>query len=248
MAYEKIILEKKDGVAKLTLNRPEVLNALDEALLTEFVAALADIEKDDSVHVVILTGAGRAFSAGRDLQGVLEGREWVGGDRYGALEDLSKPVIAAVNGACFTGAFELAMCADIIIASEKAVFGDTHARFGIVPGGGQTQRLPRQIGVKKAKELLFTSGTLTAGEAERLGIVNRVVPAEKLEEAALEMARKILQNIPETVRTFKRLINGGLKTDLRSGLNMEAEMHRGPITPAGEGRKRIKALIDKKLS
>ena len=246
MAYKKIILEKKNGIAKLTLNRPEVLNALDEELLAELVAALADIEKDASVNVVILTGAGRAFSAGRDLKGVMAGREWVGGVRYQALEDLSKPVIAAVNGACFTGAFELAMCADIIIASENTVFGDTHARFGIVSGGGQTQRLPRQIGAKRAKELIFTSDTITAREAERLGIVNRVVPPEKLEEAAVEMAGKILKNIPETIRTFKRLINDGLKTDLESGLKMEAEMHQGPITPTGEGRKRMGALLGKR--
>ena len=246
MTYNKIILEKKKGVAKLTLNRPEVLNAIDEELLAELVAALADIEKDDSVNVVILTGAGRAFSAGRDLRGVLEGREWVGGVRYGALEDLSKPVIAAVNGPCFTGAFELAMCADIIIASENAVFGDTHARFGIISGGGQTQRLPRQIGAKKAKELLFTSDTISASEAERLGIVNKVVPPERLEEAAMEMAEKILKNIPETIRTFKRLINNGMKTDLESGLKMEAEMHKGPITPAEEGRKRMLALLAKR--
>ncbi len=246
MTYKKIIVEKNNGIAKLILNRPEVLNAIDEELLAELVTALADIEKDASVNVVILTGAGRAFSAGRDLKGVMAGREWVGGVKYQALEDLGKPVIAAVNGACFTGAFELAMCADIIIASENAVFGDTHARFGIVSGGGQTQRLPRQIGAKRAKELIFTSGTLTASEAERWGIVNKVVPPEKLEEAAVEMAGKILKNIPETVRTFKRLINDGLKTDLESGLKMEAETHHGPITPTGEGRKRMEALLGKK--
>ncbi|MFC2041181.1 enoyl-CoA hydratase/isomerase family protein [Chloroflexota bacterium] len=246
MTYNTIILEKKDGIAKITLNRPKAMNALSEELLSELVAALDDIEKDDSVNVVILTGAGRAFSAGRDLQGIVEGREWVGGLRYKALEDLSKPVIAAVNGYCFTGSFELAMCADIIIASENAVFGDTHARFGIVPGGGQTQRLPRQIGPKKAKELIFTSDMISAQEAERIGIVNKVVPADKLEEAAMEMAEKILKNIPETIRTVKRLVNKGIQTDLETGLKMEAEMHKGPISPAGEGKKRIADLLEKK--
>ncbi|MFC1940165.1 enoyl-CoA hydratase/isomerase family protein [Chloroflexota bacterium] len=246
MTYNTIILEKKSGIAKITLNRPKAMNALSEELLSELVAALDDIEKDDSVNVVILTGAGRAFSAGRDLQGIVEGREWVGGLRYKALEDLSKPVIAAVNGYCFTGSFELAMCADIIIASENAVFGDTHARFGIVPGGGQTQRLPRQIGPKKAKELIFTSDMISAQEAERLGIVNKVVPADKLEEAAMEMAEKILKNIPETIRTVKRLVNKGIQTDLETGLKMEAEMHKGPISPAGDGKKRIADLLEKK--
>ena len=246
MTYSKIILEKKDGIAKITLNRPEALNAMDEELLSEVVAALDDIEKDDSVNVVILTGAGRAFSAGRDLKRLLAGQEWVGGSRYRTLEDLSKPVIAAVNGPCFTGSFELVMCADIIIASENAVFGDTHARFGITPGGGQTQRLPRQIGPKKAKELLLTCDTISATEAERIGIVNKVVPAEKLEEAAMEMAEKILKNIPEAVRTIKSLVNKGMKTDLESGLKMEAEMHKGPITPTGEGRRRITALLERR--
>lgn len=246
MTYNKIILEKKNGIAKITLNKPQSLNAVDEELLSELVAALDDIEKDASVNVVILTGAGRAFSAGRDLKGVLEGREWAGGERYRALEDLSKPVIAAVNGHCFTGSFELVMCADIIIASENAVFGDTHARFGITPGGGQTQRLPRQIGAKKAKELLFTCDTISASEAERIGIVNKVVPPEKLEEAATEMAEKILKNIPAAVRAIKSLVNRGMKTDLETGLKMEAELHKGPITPTEEGRRRIEALLEKR--
>lgn len=246
MTYNKIILEKKNGIAKITLNKPQSLNAVDEELLSELVAALDDIEKDASVNVVILTGAGRAFSAGRDLKGVLEGREWAGGARYRALEDLSKPVIAAVNGHCFTGSFELVMCADIIIASENAVFGDTHARFGITPGGGQTQRLPRQIGAKKAKELLFTCDTISASEAERIGIVNKVVPPEKLEEAATEMAEKILKNIPAAVRAIKSLVNRGMKTDLETGLKMEAELHKGPITPTEEGRRRIEALLERR--
>ncbi|MFC1986584.1 enoyl-CoA hydratase/isomerase family protein [Chloroflexota bacterium] len=246
MTYRKIVLEKKNQIAKITLNRPESLNALDEELLSELVAALDDIEKDDSVNVVILTGAGRAFSAGRDVKAMLEGKEWPGGQRYKALEDLSKPVIAAVNGYCFTGSFELAMCADIIIASENAVFGDTHARFGIVPGGGQTQRLPRQIGAKKAKELIFTCDMISAQEAERIGIVNKVVPPEKLEESAIEMAEKILKNIPETIRTLKSLVNKGMKTDLEAGLKIEAETHKGPLSPTEEGRKRVVALLEKR--
>jgi len=170
----------------------------------------------------------------------------VGGPRYKALEDLSKPVIAAVNGYCFTGSFELAMCADIIIASENAVFGDTHARFGVIPGGGQTQRLPRQVGPKKAKELLFTCDTISASEAERLGIVNKVVPPEKLEEAVMEMAEKILKNIPESLRIVKFLVNEGMRMDLQAGLKMEAEMHKGPISPTEEGRKKMAALLEKR--
>ncbi|MBN1613126.1 MAG: enoyl-CoA hydratase/isomerase family protein [Deltaproteobacteria bacterium] len=246
MAYNKIIVERKDGVAKVILNRPEAMNALDEEMLTEMAAAFRELDAEEGVHVIILTGAGRAFSAGRDLRGVLESRERVGGARYRVLEEIGKPVIAAVNGPCFTGAFELALCADIVIASEKALFGDTHARFGLIPGGGQTQRLPRQIGPKKAKELLFTCEPVTAQEALRLGIVNRVVPAEQLDEAAMEMAGKILRNIPEAIRTMKSLVNEGMKTDLESGLRMEADLHKGPIAPAGEGRNRMVALLEKR--
>jgi len=245
MTYENIIVEKRAGVAKIMLNRPHALNAVTEQMLAELVAALDDIDKDDAVNVVILTGAGKAFSAGRDLKGILEGREKPGAWRYRALEDCSKPVIAAVNGHCFTGSLELVMCADIIIASENAVFADTHARFGVIPGGGQTQRLPRQIGPKKAKELLFTCDTLSAREAERIGLVNKVVPAEQLEAAAMEMAEKILKNIPETVRTFKDLVNKGMHMDLESGLRMEAERNQGKIAPAPEGLERIKALMKK---
>jgi len=246
MTYKTLILEKSKGIAKIILNRPRVLNAMNEELLAELVVALDDIQKDDSVHVVILTGSGDVFSAGRDLKGVMEGSERPGGDRYKALEDLSKPVIAAVNGPCFTGSFELVMCADIIIASENAVFGDTHARFGIIPGGGQTQRLPRQIGSKKAKELLFTCDRISAREAERIGIINKVVPPEKLDESAQEMAEKILENIPETVRMLKSLINRGLKTDLQTGLKMEMDVHKGPISPTEEGRERIEKLMKKR--
>ena len=243
MPYENLLVRKEGGIATVVLNRPHALNALTEALLDDLVAALAEVEKDDTVHVVILTGAGKAFSAGRDLEGILEGRERPGGARYKALEDLSKPVIAAVNGYCFTGSFELAVCADIIIASEDAVFSDTHARFGITPGGGQTQRLPRLIGPRKAKELLFTCERISAREAERLGIVNKVVPRERLDEEAKEMAKKILKNIPETVSRMKRLINRGMETSLESGLRMEAECHSGAISPTPEGRRRIEALL-----
>ncbi len=247
MPYKTIIVEKKNGIAKITLNRPQAMNALTEELLAELVAALKDIDNDDTIGAVVLTGAGRAFSAGRDLQGVLQGKEFPGGSRYRALEDLSKPVIAAVNGYCFTGSFELAMSADIIIASENAVFGDTHARFGIVPGGGQTQRLPRQIGPKKAKELLFTCESISAVEAERLGIVNKVVPTDRLVDEAMEMAGKIVKNVPEALRKIKMLINKGMNMDLESGLNMEADMHKGgPITPLGDGRNRITALLEKR--
>ncbi len=231
MPYNTLSLEQNDGIATVTLDRPP-MNAVNEELLDELVAVCHEVEEDDAVRVVILTGAGRAFSAGRDLPGVLEGRERPGGPRYRTLEQLSKPVIAAVNGYCFTGAFELAMCADIIIASEKATFCDTHARFGIVPGGGQTQRLPRLIGTRKAKELMFTGRTVNAAEAEQLGIVNKVVPHDDLLDEARQMATQIAENIPETMAIQKKLINESMTVPLEEGLANEAAYHsRGTIDP-----------------
>lgn len=248
MTYKKIIVEKKNAIAKITLNRPEVLNAMDVELLSELVAALEEIENDDSVNVVILTGAGRAFSAGRDAKAIVEGQRTPGETFYSPLENITKPVIAAVHGYCFTGAIELLMCeaVDIIIASDDAIFGETHARFGLIPGGGQTQRLPRQIGTKKTKELMFTCDTISASEAERIGLVNKVVPHEKLEEAAMEMAEKILKNSSEAIRAIKSLINRGMKVDLQTGLKMQTEAHEGPMLASGETTKRITTFFEKK--
>jgi|TARA_Y100000031_G_scaffold151838_1_gene193817 enoyl-CoA hydratase len=245
MRYNALLLDKENGIATITLDRPP-MNAVNEELLNELVAACEEIEGDDEIHAVILTGKGRAFSAGRDLPSVLAGEEFPGGPRYKVLENLSKPVIAAVNGFCFTGSFELAMCADIIIASDKAVFGDTHARFGIVPGGGQTQRLPRIVGARKAKELMFTSRTFRAEEAEQLGIVNKVVPHDDLDVEARKMAEQILENIPETISAMKALVNDSMSLDLDSGLEREAAYHHdGPISPTPEGRDRMEGFLKK---
>lgn len=246
MTYNTMQVEKKDRIATITLNRPP-MNAVNEELLDELVAACRDIEQDDAVHVVILTGAGKAFSAGRDLPAVMEGVEYPGGPRYRVLEGLGKPVIAAVNGYCFTGSFELAMCADIIIASESALFSDTHARFGITPGGGQTQRLPRIVGPRKAKELMFTCDRISAEEAERIGIVNQVVPAQDLMDEARKMAAKIAENIPDTISTMKSLINQSMSVDLETGLSLEASQHKGgPITPTQEGKRRIRSFMERR--
>jgi enoyl-CoA hydratase len=232
MGFENIIVEKKEGIAKITLNRPQVLNALNQQTFSEIQAALEDIGKDDSVGVVLITGAGRAFSAGLDIKALSGPRE--GGDvgaeinkrAWGALEaieGLPKPVIAVVSGYCLTGALEVALTCDMIIASENAVFGDTHARWGLRPTWGLSQRLPRIVGVMKAKELSFTAETISAQEAERIGLINKVVPAEKLEEAAQELAGKMLSNSRGSIAAYKTLINKGMKADLATGLKIEAE-------------------------
>jgi enoyl-CoA hydratase/carnithine racemase len=232
MGYENIVVEKKEGIAKITLNRPQVLNALNQQTFSEIQAALEDIGRDDSVGVVLITGAGRAFSAGLDIK-ALSGRG--GGGDVGveinrlargaieAIESLPKPVIAVVNGYCLTGALEVALACDMIIASENAIFGDTHAKWGLRPTWGLSQRLPRAVGVMKAKELSFTAETISAKEAERIGLINKVVPPEKLEEAAKELAEKMLSNSRGSLAAYKTLINQGMKVDLVTGLKIEAE-------------------------
>jgi len=232
MNYESIILEKEQNIARITLNRPEVLNALNDKVFSEILAALEDIGKDESVGVVVITGAGRAFSAGHDIKeirtldtGALSGVDTssIALQAIEAIEKLPKPVIAMVHGYCLTGALELAMGCDVIIASEDATFGDTHARWGLRPTWGGSQRLPRAVGAMKAKELAFTADMLSAQEAERIGLINKIVPADKLEEATKELAEKMLGNSPGSIAAYKYLINQGMKRDLATGLRFEAE-------------------------
>jgi len=232
MNYESIILEKEQNIARITLNRPEALNALNDKVFLEILAALEDIGKDDSMGVVVIKGAGRAFSAGHDIKeirtrdtGAVSGMDTssIALQAIEAIEKLPKPVIAMVHGYCLTGSLELAMGCDVIIASEDATFGDTHAKWGLRPTWGGSQRLPRAIGAMKAKELAFTADMLSAQEAERIGLINKVVPAEKLEEATKELAEKMLSNSRGSIAAYKYLIDQGMKSDLATGLKLEAE-------------------------
>ena len=233
MAYQYLIYKKEGGIAKITLNRPEVMNAISPALLSEMKAALEEAGKDDEVGVVVLTGEGRAFSAGVDLKSLGDHR--LDGGRVGPILDdpardvidtiqaLPKVVIAMVNGYCFTGALEIVLGCDLIIASAEAKFGDTHTRWGLRPSWGMSQRLPWLVGVLKAKELSFTAEMITAQEAERIGLVNMVVPAEKLEETVRELAKKIMVNSLEAVAAYKYLYNRSLRDLLAKGLALEAK-------------------------
>ena len=239
MSYQTVLFDKADGVARITLNRPEVLNALSTGMFDDLKAALGEAADDDSIGVVVITGAGRAFSAGVDIKtrhpetgkpvspSSEQAREVID-----IIEKLDKPVIAAVNGYCLTGALELATSCDIIVASDRALFGDTHARWGLTPTWGGSQRLPRLIGALKAKEMFFTGDILSAAEAERIGIVNRVVPAETLDEAVREMTDKILANSRETIRIEKSLINRGLEMNYADGLALERRESHGRTSDA----------------
>ena len=229
MPYETLLYEKEGGVAKITINRPQVMNALSLAVLQELKAALREAEDDDDVGVVVLTGAGRAFSAGVDLKALKDQKFdrkqlfTIATDVIDIIQNIPKVVIAMVNGYCLTGALELVLGCDLIIASEEARFGDTHARWGLRPRWGGSQRLPQAIGIRKAKELSFTAEMITGRKAERIGLANMAVPAEALEEAVLELARKILANSRGSIAAYKYLFHCGMKGTLEDGLQLELE-------------------------
>lgn len=233
MAYSRIILEKADGVARIVLNRPDVLNSLDLESLKEIDAALTEIEADNSLRAIIITGKGKAFCAGADLkqigdstkspQKMLAFLRIIHGV-FNRIESSPKPVIAAINGMALAGGLELTLACDLAIASTDARIGDQHANFGLVAGAGGSQRLPRVIGPRRAKELLFTGDWITATEAERIGLVNKVVPADKLEAEAMALAKKIAGHSPMAAKTVKALVNRGLQMELPDALELEVNM------------------------
>ena len=225
MAYSTIIYEKKDRIVRITLNRPEVLNAMNAVLSEELTQALDEVAQDEGIDVLILTGAGRAFCAGRDLKEVLRFDRGGYPAKVGPMEKIRSlpiPTICAVNGHAVTGGLEIVISCDIAIASEKAVFADTHARAGLVPGGGMSQILPRLIGVNRAKELSFTGRFISAEEAVEIGLVNRVVPHDELLPAAEQLAQDILSCNQKALRRGKYLIDKGMKGTLEAGLAMES--------------------------
>ncbi len=252
MEYEDIVLDKKDGIATITLNRPQVLNALNVRMLSELLTAFDDIEKDDSIGAVVIIGVGRAFSAGMDLRDISargEGEFALPPPVGKAMDNLSKPVIAAVNGLCYTGALEMVQHVDIIIASESATFADTHARYGLFHGWGGTQRLPRMVGIMRAKEMLLTCEPISAKEAERIGLVNRVVPHDRLNQAVQELARKIVANSPRSVAAIKSMVNRGMKVGLAAGEDMEVaecERFHKDKTAMQESKERLRSFSDRR--
>ena len=228
MAYQNIILEKEENIAIVTFNRPEAMNVLNNQTRAEFTEAIAGVAADDEIKVLILTGSGKAFVAGSDIKEFSQTTPYVAHSisRLGEMvEKLEKPVIAAVNGFCLGGGCEIAMGCDIVIASEKAKFGQTEINIGIIPGGGGTQRLPRLIGVCKAKELIYTGDIISAEQADRLGLVNRVVPMDELMPAAKELAKRIATKSTAALKLAKTAINRGMQTNLESGLKYEYELY-----------------------
>lgn len=229
--YKTLHIEKTDNIVILTIDRPEALNALNTAVITELEQAVTELERDVSLGAVIITGAGRSFVAGADIgeQRPLDlegGRRW--GQRGSALlrriEKLPVPTIAAVNGFALGGGCELAMACDIILASEKAKFGQPEVGLGITPGFSGTQRLSRRVGAARAKELIFSGRMIKAEEACAIGLVSEVFAPEALMEGALAMARSFTKNAPIAVRYAKACIDRGLQMDIDDGIAVENEL------------------------
>ncbi|HDI07734.1 MAG TPA: crotonase [Candidatus Bathyarchaeota archaeon] len=231
MELKYITYEKgDDGVAVITLNRPEALNAFNKDMVTEILEALKDAEEDEKVRVLVLTGAGKAFSAGADIKSMkgmtpLKARELslMGNKLCRALEDFGKPVIAAINGYALGGGLEVSMACDLRIASEKARMGQTEINIGLIPGWGGTQRLTRLIGKTRAKELVFTGKMIDAKTAEQWGLVNMVVPAEGFMEHVRQFAAELAKKAPVALRIAKSLIDNGLNVNLEAALALERE-------------------------
>ena len=229
--YQTIRYEKQENIGIITIDRPEALNALNSTVILELIDVIGQVEQDGELRALIITGEGRSFVAGADIgeqcpMDLTAGRNW--GRRGSALmrriEKLEIPTIAAVNGFALGGGCELAMACDIIVASEKAKFGQPEVTLGITPGFSGSQRLPRRVGVAKAKELIFSGKMIKADEAERIGLVNAVFAPEELMNGALEMARSFTKNAPIAVKYSKACIDRGMQMDIDDGIALENEL------------------------
>ena len=236
MSNEDLKLEQKGSTAWLTLNRAAAMNSISLSIIERMEEVLPRLAADDSVRVVVLTGAGPAFCAGADLKEVLAGRDLPAGEAdfldrvcenvMNPLRDFPKPVIAALNGITMAGGLELAMCCDIVVASEDARIGDAHANFGVYPGAGGAAVLPRLVPHNVAKYLLFTGKTLSAADMRTYGLVNEVVPAEQLEQAVTELAQLLASKSPIALRRMKEVANASMDKSRDAALEHEQVMLR----------------------
>jgi enoyl-CoA hydratase len=229
----------EDGLCTLTLNRPDKLNALNVPMFVELRAHVDNLAKQtETVGCVVLRGAGRAFSAGHDLKDIRSGEApphpHFQGETVARLSNLPQPVIVAVHGYCYTGALELALAGDLLIASESARFADTHSRWGLTPIWGMSQRLPRRVGAAKAKEMMLTGRVYTGEEAAAMGLANLCVPDERFDEEVERLARSVLHNSWLSNRVNKRLVDASDGMALIDGLRYEIENSPGATPDAQE--------------
>ena len=234
MAEQVVLFEIRDKAAWITLNRPTAMNSLTPGVMQGITAALDDIEKRPEVVAVVVTGSGRAFSAGADLKFI---RESSGGDpralqnflqlvysTLNRLEHFPRPVIAAVNGLALAGGIEIVLCCDLVIAAESAKLGDAHANFGLIPGGGSSARLPRKIGPNRAKYLMYTGEFLPARELHAMGLVNEVVPDADLKIAVERLITKLTNKSPLGLARMKQLVDDGLEQPEDTALRLEVAL------------------------
>ena len=249
---ETILVEREGRVAILTINRPDKMNALNDQVRNDMLEILAQVEKDDSVGVVVITGAGeKSFIAGADI-GEFAGRTPFD-QRYAMrsprifdiMSSFPKPVIAMINGFCLGGGCELAMSCDIRIASEKARFGQPEINLGLIPGGGGTQRLPRLVGVGQAMRLILSGDMIPAAEAFQIGLVEMVVPAEELRAKTLELANKIASKSPLTLKVAKEALRASERLSIEDGINYERDLFCLCFSSADK-EEGVKAFLEKR--
>ena len=253
MEYKTILYEKKDRVGTITLNRPKSMNSLSSELLRELDHVLTEIDRDDDVKVVILTGSEKFFAAGADITEIGEIKTPLDAHRFlkmaqavfNHIEDLEKPVIAAISGLALGGGCELTLACDLRIAADNTTFGQPEIKIGVIPGAGGTQRLPRIVGVTKAKELLYTGDFMDAQEAYRIGLLNKVVPAASLMEETRKMALKIARQPGVALKATKLAVNGGLNMDIKSAMAYEARCFE-ILFSTDDQKEGMKAFIEKR--
>jgi enoyl-CoA hydratase len=255
MTFQTLLLEVRDGIAVLTINRPDKLNALNDQVVAELHQAALALKADDAVRGVILTGSGpKAFVAGADIgdlakQGVLDGRQRAlnGQQMLYAIERMGKPVLAAVNGFALGGGCELAMACHIRIAAENARFGQPEVNLGITPGYGGTQRLPRIVGKGNALYMLLTGEHVNAADALRMGLVSRVVPQDQLMAEAEKLMRTIVSKGPVALALTMEAVDRGLETTLEEGMRIEADAF-GLVASSQDMKEGLTAFLEKRAA
>jgi enoyl-CoA hydratase len=253
LTYQTVLFEKDNGIGVVTINRPQVMNALNDLAYSELYQLFQEIEKDSEVRVVIITGSGeKSFIAGTDITNMAKFNTDEARTFSSTLKktcdliwNLPKPVIAAVNGYALGGGSELAMCADIIIASENAKFGQLEINVGIIPGSGGTQRLPRLIGINRAKELIYTGNMIDAKTAFSVGILSKVVAPADLMKEARALAAKLAEKSSVILKLAKSAINNGSNVDLNTGMNIEIECFSQCFATEDQ-KESMKAFIEKR--
>lgn len=268
MFCNHILYSKEAGVATITLHRPERRNAFSTHMLEGWAWALNDAKKDEDVKVVIITGAGKAFCSGGDLKSLHEGKGFLyreSREKESApkpmdyknslwdlihripliMEDLDKPVIAAINGPAMGAGLDMALMCDLRIASDQATFAETYVKLGLVPGDGGAYFLPRLVGLSKALEMLWTGDVIDAEEALRIGLVNKVVPAGELEQATLGLAKKLVAGPPIAIRMIKRAVYQGLRSDLKTALDTISS-HMAVVTNTEDHKEALAAFFEKR--